>query len=794
MDVTVDTTPYEHEGPVAAEVPVLQPVNATVNAFISDSKGKDPITPWGGNEVSEDLLQIQTSLDRPPIQHEDEERFKYKGRLFVPRQTLNTENVDVSIPQEPPRNGFVMPPKPAPWTRLDRRDSGMSPSATEFKPNGFGSSAALSDWDAESPGVETKPLIQDPIFQIRQATGKRSMAIPIVKPPSPPLTVVAAPKPEIPNSFESSKGEEEDDGWGDRVAVTADPSEESSQDEGEEDKDEEDANEDEWDDDAPETAETLERENSWVDRPRPLELPAERSQERGVGEAKRGVGESEQDLEKESVGGEESDDEDGSEEEDEDDDEGSDQEEEPKSILDIAVETKSERAPSQSSLAKREESHKVPSLGSGNRAYARIEDENRLFYDDDDDIPAAFVTKQPQDIIMEKGNENTNRQLEEQLVSVLDIEPTWKESPPPPPKSAIERLKELIVPVDTVPVDIVPVDTAPADIVPVDIAPVDIGPVNIVPVEEAPQNPPATETTVDESDHTDSKPKVSDSGPNQVEDTQNEEAAAANPKLNPEVPSWETPSWDTPSWDNPVGDYNTNWESWGANSNVPSYEDQWNATSYIPVPPDRDSEWAPKQVQPDPEPPSRPASIRAPSETRKQSPWVTVVKQPPKPSKPPVPQPEPPKKGKGIVIKNPNGQPISFPPPSGAGTSRQPRTLPAGNLKPLTNIPVYFLPPINSVNAQEEKVSLGNQTPIWKMARLYGRTFKIKKMENISEDSPTLVFDLYVKKTKEGATSIYRFPGDKRLIDCGLEKTFWVRVDYTGARGSTQSTATSSRS
>ncbi|KAK6344278.1 hypothetical protein TWF696_007919 [Orbilia brochopaga] len=228
MDITVDTMSYEPQ--VVEERPsLLQPMALSGRKDVSVAPSQ-----FGSMEVAGDLMEIQTALDTIGARQHVEAtapRFNNPSRLFVPHYHPEPEPLALELageeslePQAPQPNTFVMPPKPESCTS---KKQSMSPSATEFKPGGGFSSTSTIEPD------------DNPIFRLR----KRSMAIPIIKPPSPPETIIAAPKPDMPDGYtldtheqeeavyaqdtcEEAVKQEETDGWGRRVAVTAELTEE----------------------------------------------------------------------------------------------------------------------------------------------------------------------------------------------------------------------------------------------------------------------------------------------------------------------------------------------------------------------------------------------------------------------------------------------------------------------------------------------------------------------------------------------------------------------------------------
>ncbi|KAK6510624.1 hypothetical protein TWF506_009727 [Arthrobotrys conoides] len=242
MEITIDTLP---EGQQDEPVPLLRPLG--VSGGGPTRGGGSQI---GRNEVAGDLLDMQIN---EPIAHQhlgfDVQQLPHiqaKAPItqftptgpFIPafektvdmNELAGEENLD---PQILASTALNPPLKFGSWSAAFK-STAMSASAVEFKPS---SGIQLSTVAAESKpinevklsttAVEFKPNSQlqvpaspseDPHFQLPHSQVKRSMAIPIVKPPSPALSMVAAPKPDMP--ITSYDDEDDDDGWGSRVAAT----------------------------------------------------------------------------------------------------------------------------------------------------------------------------------------------------------------------------------------------------------------------------------------------------------------------------------------------------------------------------------------------------------------------------------------------------------------------------------------------------------------------------------------------------------------------------------------------
>lgn len=218
MDVTIDTLPYEQQQQ-EEPIPLLQPMAVSGGKSVQGSGSQ-----IGRNEVAGDLLDIQINVTEPRATQHTYHRSEASlaqytsGGTFAPSfeegvDLGELEGEEESEPQAPPRRTFIMPPKPAPWVSK-RVSSAMSAAAAEFKPGS---------------GLQSSDLpIENPVTHLRQATGKRSMAIPIVKPPSPALAMVAAPKPDLPitshdDDDDVDEDEDMDDDWDNGVAATMEP-------------------------------------------------------------------------------------------------------------------------------------------------------------------------------------------------------------------------------------------------------------------------------------------------------------------------------------------------------------------------------------------------------------------------------------------------------------------------------------------------------------------------------------------------------------------------------------------
>ncbi|KAK6511644.1 hypothetical protein TWF481_000553 [Arthrobotrys musiformis] len=211
MEITVDTQPDaeqdEHE-----PAPMLQPM--------AISGGKSARRPnIGRSEPTGDLLDMQIN---EPIaeQHSYNQSlapaaaakfspsglfassFEETGSTSVLERDQNSGSDVISA------NRVALPADFGSWSR-NFKSSSMSAAAAEFKPGG----------ELQLP-TSTLPT-EAPLFKLPESSVKRSMAIPIVKPPSPGLAMVAAPKPDMPMT---SYGEEDvESEWEDEAGTTAGP-------------------------------------------------------------------------------------------------------------------------------------------------------------------------------------------------------------------------------------------------------------------------------------------------------------------------------------------------------------------------------------------------------------------------------------------------------------------------------------------------------------------------------------------------------------------------------------------
>ncbi|KAF3907835.1 hypothetical protein AA313_de0206791 [Arthrobotrys entomopaga] len=224
MDITIDTLPQDLPQEVQEErMPALEPT--------MQSHGQKSVSVVEQSEVAGDLMDMQTATD-PLAAHQHQHvqsvpsvgAYHGPSRLFIPTYIPDTayqetndvtelageDNPEPQIPQfDMPQNGFVMPPRPVPRNG-PRGSVGMSPSAIAFKPGGMSSSAL--------------PL-ENPLFHLRQAAIKRSMAIPIIKPPSP-SPMMLAPETDVPDAPVVQEKPENDRDWCDETSVVVEPTEE----------------------------------------------------------------------------------------------------------------------------------------------------------------------------------------------------------------------------------------------------------------------------------------------------------------------------------------------------------------------------------------------------------------------------------------------------------------------------------------------------------------------------------------------------------------------------------------
>ncbi|KAK6335034.1 hypothetical protein TWF718_010476 [Orbilia javanica] len=213
MEITVDTLP---DGQQDEPVPLLRPMGVSGGNSVGASRSQ-----VDQDEVAGDLLDMQ--VKEPMVQ----QHFGFESRehshsrsdapiaKYIPASPFasslesnmkaNTgfEGEENPRPQTPPSSTSRLPTKFRLWHEKFK-NSGMSASATEFRPGGM--------TQPLTPSRETK----DPIFQPPYVSGKRSMAIPIIKPPPRELDMIAAPKPDKPMSSHEDEGT--GGGWGGGVA------------------------------------------------------------------------------------------------------------------------------------------------------------------------------------------------------------------------------------------------------------------------------------------------------------------------------------------------------------------------------------------------------------------------------------------------------------------------------------------------------------------------------------------------------------------------------------------------
>ncbi|KAK6541880.1 hypothetical protein TWF694_007657 [Orbilia ellipsospora] len=221
MDITIDTMPHDQPQEVQEErMPALEPT--------MQINGPKEVSVVEQNEVAGDLMDMQTTIDPLAVhQHQHVQSapsiaaYNAPSRLFIPTYIPDTayqETTDVTElagednpepqipPSETPQNAFVMPPRPVPRS-TPGKGLWMRPSAIEFKPGGMSSSAL--------------PL-ENPLFHIRQSTAKRSMAIPIKKPPTP-LPLATEHVADVPDAHPVEASLRNDRDWGDESSVVVEP-------------------------------------------------------------------------------------------------------------------------------------------------------------------------------------------------------------------------------------------------------------------------------------------------------------------------------------------------------------------------------------------------------------------------------------------------------------------------------------------------------------------------------------------------------------------------------------------
>ncbi|RVD83237.1 uncharacterized protein DFL_007633 [Arthrobotrys flagrans] len=263
MEITIDTLPDEQQD---EPIPLLQPMAVSGGKSI---RGSEP--QLGRNEVAGDLLdmQINEPIAQQHLGFEAKQHSHTQSEVsivqFTPanpfvssfEKTVDTNELEGEENLEPqilPSTPFNLPPKFGSWSGKFK-SAAMSASAAEFRPSSevkcsttaaefkpsnetkfFSTLAAeikpSSEIRFSTSAAELKPSsdVQLPtssdentLFQLPQGTVKRSMAIPIVKPPSPALAMIAAPKPGIPMSSHDDEGS--DDGWGGGAVATLEPEE-----------------------------------------------------------------------------------------------------------------------------------------------------------------------------------------------------------------------------------------------------------------------------------------------------------------------------------------------------------------------------------------------------------------------------------------------------------------------------------------------------------------------------------------------------------------------------------------
>ncbi|KAJ6259683.1 hypothetical protein Dda_5321 [Drechslerella dactyloides] len=707
MDITVDTMVYEAPA-VETHASLLQPMAISGRKDVSVAASQ-----FGSMEVAGDLMEIQSALEPAAARQRaavSAPRLD-PSRLFVPQYppepeplAMELEGDDNPEPQASQPNTFVMPPKPAPWTF---KKPGMSPSAMEFKPSGGFNSTIEPD--------------DNPIFRGR----KRSMAIPIIKPPSPPETIVAASKPDIPDATtqdthetasyakdthqEAAKEEEEDDGWGGRVAVTAELTEEQSHPRqgrlyhyrGPSDDLEESAggipasSEEggEWDGGASTTSLT---ESSHV--------PGSTG-----GEAH--LAPPDEDEEVASVS---------------------------ETVVASGPKSGERSAASNNGLSTEDEgTTHLESTGSPSiDTESKFEGESHLF---DDDSPAPGDSESQRN---ELGSADARRHG----IPVIVSEPPRKtadERPQAPQEleSSVQKLRVIMATSGGQP---------RAELEP--------------------------EPRLRAMGFRWSEEPYEQSGQVEVkQEPEQQNGWWGTPAFGPEA----TTSNNEPSW----GDWSIPATAPGYAS---QWEAQWDNRGHVPLPEDNDSEWAPKKPAQPVVVASRAADTGNNRSSEPQKPaWATVASLNSAPGHmalPTKPAAMAAAMKKGIAPKHLSGQ--AAPIPFKVGSKAQSIInagpyLPKGPKKVLVNLVAHLVAPRGSAT-KTAKVSLGTMTTIRKIAQMYARTHKDNVMLAASENlNMNPVFELSVSKTEGGPVTCYMIEADKRLDDYDFGTEFWLSVVYS---------------
>ncbi|KAF3085861.1 hypothetical protein TWF102_001862 [Orbilia oligospora] len=228
MEITIDTVP---EGQQDEPTSLLQPLG------VSGGKSTRSGGPQSGrDEVAGDLLdmQINEPIARQRLNFETEQYSYTQSKAPVTRFNAASsfssifggiaavdelEGEEIVNPHIIAPTSHNLPLKSASWYGGSKTGA-MSASAAEFKPSGdVKLSTAASEFKPSGQLQVPTSSSEDPHITLPQGQAKRSMAIPIVKPPSPALDMIAAPKPDMP--ITSYDDEEEDYGdWDGKVAAT----------------------------------------------------------------------------------------------------------------------------------------------------------------------------------------------------------------------------------------------------------------------------------------------------------------------------------------------------------------------------------------------------------------------------------------------------------------------------------------------------------------------------------------------------------------------------------------------
>ncbi|EPS37585.1 hypothetical protein H072_8723 [Dactylellina haptotyla CBS 200.50] len=764
MDITIDTTCYEQPQEVSEErMPVMEPTMFSVPKNIPREISQQ-------NEVAGDLMDIQSAMDSTDAQRHQHHQSDASARgygggpsnLFIPVYQEAPIATELAVeedpePQIPLQNVFVMPPKPSLvtpkpklWSPI-KKNSNMSASALEFRPVGMSSSAL--------------PL-ESPLFQIRQSTSKRSMAIPILKPPTPPLTIIAAPKADVPDTAEAF---EAGDGWSDRVAVTAELTDDAMR-----------------HDSPPQDNGAWEGEASVISIPErerllpvvessksPLVEPEDPEETRPVPEMIIESGPEYQALPTESNSGTQS--------------------------RDDITQTVDE-------IDHPETDHESPEDG----PESKYDGESHLF--DDEVIYSASRTPEPGNTqsAVNLNNDETpiaaeNMEHEEQTVIEVPLEQALLE-PTPEPSTTLENIVlEEITADETVskaPVlePELPRTSIEDNFLP-DTASEDLNVGNYPREETDPTRvalpsptPPASEPFVTKVDPSaqEFKPRLEPlrltTGFKWDEEPMPEPIPEPKPKpqLEPMVepkepvtaekaldPTSTASSWETSAWgSNETAASGSGWNDWSTGNTATNINDQWDDRGHVPLPEDN-SEWAPKTRKPvlvEAAPPEK-LAWRGNAGGLQKSAWAAVAS--PTSSKPPLA----PKKATPIPNATPS-KAMSASPKSAGPDWRSQKSTPADTYY------VHFLPSpwCPQANPKPTKVSVGGSTSIRKLTQMYAKHYKDSRLLSIANNfMQNAIFEYSISMSEDGMVTPAMLDAERKLRDCDFESSeFWVSIVYSG--------------